>query len=152
MPDESDLPDAAARVDARKVDASSLFWRVRMRTLALPLALLAGLALVPTPAQADAGETCVTYAYVADYHWYRACADPKDTACAVYLQEQHGVTVTNTCLVGVPGVETQAQCSFIGQDLDYTHHVCVDASDRRCPVYTLRTSGGSSSKTCLTDP
>lgn len=48
---------------------------------------------------ADAWDGCVQYAYVADYHWYYACANPKDASCPVYLKERHGVTETRACVV-----------------------------------------------------
>lgn len=125
-----------------------------MRPFAL-LAALVPLLLVPAPAQATdapdpAWDGCVQYMYVADYHWYWICVAPRDLSCPVYLKEQHGVTVTKECVAGGPELESRPTCVWVGQDLDYTHYLCVDPFDPSCPVYAKRTDGSSTWRTCVT--
>ena len=106
----------------------------------LPLATLAALVLValPAPTATAAGELvdeCVVY-YVADYHWYYTCVDPKDPSCAVYTQERHGVTWTpKECVVGV-GVTIAAPEPVCvptnGGGMDYYSQACALDGPRRC--------------------
>jgi hypothetical protein len=119
---------------------------------ALTLAALAG-ALFAAPfaaaTDAPAWDGCVQYAYVADYHWYWVCVAPKDLSCPVYFKEQHGVTVTKSCVVESGGVASpEVTCIPTSGGLDYPSFLCVDAGDARCPVYTITTSDWGVRKTC----
>ena len=122
----------------------------RLVPLATLVALFA-LALPAPTASAEAGlgapgEQCVVM-YVADYHWYYTCVDPKGGLCAVYTWEQHGVTKTpKECLVGTPvtsadAVQAEPVCiPTNGGGMDYHSEVCVDADSRTCIV---RSRGGN---------
>lgn len=122
-----------------------------MRALPLLAAALLTTTLAPAASAAtESADLCVEYAYVADYHWYWVCVDPKGGACAVYFREQHGVTVTERCLKDeVVIVPPAPRCVQYAQDLDYSHHLCVDATDASCAVYLWRTSGGHETRTCV---
>ena len=113
----------------------------------IALASLAALLLmaVPAPTASAAGDVaaigCVQYMYIADYHWYYVCVDPKGGLCAVYFQERHGMTWSaKQCLVPLDdaapsAVSPAAVCvPTNGGGLDYHSQVCVDAGDRRCLV------------------
>lgn len=100
---------------------------------------LAATALLLPTANAEAG-TCVNYLYIADYHWYYACADPKDASCAVYTAEQHGAAYSEQCY----GVDVMlggtALCTPETGDLDHRWSICA-AADTDCPVYQRYQSG-----------
>jgi hypothetical protein len=123
----------------------------------LALCALAALALAalpaPTAAASDplAAGKCYEYMYVADYHWYYVCVEPKGGLCAVYFQERHGVTYTpKDCLVDAPATAAPGPtCVPTSGGLDYHSFLCVDAGDRGCPVYTLASSDAGVVKTCI---
>lgn len=109
------------------------------------LASLAALLLMalPAPAATAAGEAeldCVEYLYVADYHWYYVCVDPKGGTCAVYFQERHGMTWTpRECLVPLGEAPAMPAATSIcvptnGGGLDYYSQACVNPGERRCLV------------------
>jgi hypothetical protein len=114
------------------------------------LLALAFLALAAPAASAgglpvDTKDVCVQYMYIADYHWYYVCADPKDASCVVYEKQVHGVTETRTCY-GVPDtVAVRDLCSPEIGDLDHRYAICASAN-ARCPVYVAHQNGG---RTCL---
>lgn len=128
----------------------------RMKPALALLALLA-LPLAGTASAADAPSlgACVNYAYVADYQWHYLCVEPADTSCPIYTRVSNGVAWgPKECLVEPPAVSSDLlapRCILFAQDLDYSHHACVDTRDASCPVYTLRTSGGHSDKWCPGD-
>lgn len=95
-----------------------------------------------------AADFCVQYMYVADYHWYWICADPKGD-CILYEKEQHGVTVTTRCLVPGVAVDTREACVNYANDLDYRHYVCADPGNPDCAVSTKRESGAHVTRTCV---
>ena len=108
--------------------------------LACTLALAATAFAFPAASAADAGK-CVNYAYVADYHWYYVCVDPKDASCVVSTKEQHGTTVTEECYgVGLTTSADPVCTEYIG-DLDHRWRYCVDAGSLKCPVYVEQQSG-----------
>ena len=125
-----------------------------MERLPLALAALAALLAAPTVAAVDlsgqAPPECVQYMYVADYHWYWVCANPKDLSCPLYFKEQHGVTVTKSCAVEPPATAApEPVCVPTSGGLDYPSFLCVDAGNPRCAVYTLTSSDWGVQKTCV---
>ena len=128
---------------------------IPIRTILLTSALaLLALSLAPAvPAAGDVGSAwdgCVQYAYVADYHWYWVCVNPKDPSCPVYTKEQHGVTVTRECVaLGASTVAPEPHCIPTSGGLDYHSFLCVDAGDPKCPVYTLSSSDAGIRKDCV---
>lgn len=119
-----------------------------LATFALLTAALPGLA----PAAGATADPCVQYMYVADYHWYYACVDPKRGACAVYTKERHGMTWSERCLVetdpttvlGAP----EAQCYPTSGGMDYPSFLCVDPGNAKCAVYTVTTSDQGVQRRC----
>lgn len=126
-----------------------------LRAILLPATALLVLAafgpLVPAAgATAVAPPECVEYLYVADYHWYRVCAEPKDLSCPVYFEEQHGVTVYKECVVpALNGVDSAGACIPTSGGMDYPSWLCVDPKDPLCPVYTVTTSDWGTTKRCF---
>lgn len=123
-----------------------------MRTLLLPATALLVLAtfgsLVPA-AGATAPPECVEYLYVADYHWYWVCANPKDLGCPVYTKEQHGMTVRKECVLPeLSGADLAASCIPTSGGMDYHSYLCVDPKDPKCAVYTLTASDWGVQKRC----
>ena len=121
--------------------------------LALALAaLLAAAALLPAPAEAadplDAWDGCVQYAYVADYHWYYVCVNPRDASCPVYFKERHGMTWTRQCAVETSS-DLLPKCIPFANDLEYQYDLCVEPRDLQCPVYVHRHNGGYGTKHCV---
>lgn len=119
-----------------------------MKTTTLALLATTALIALALPAQAaevSAAETCVQYAYVADYHWYWLCVNPKSTSCPVYEKAQHGVTVTRTCIGGDVTLNAEPICTPETGDLDYRWSYCA-STDLDCPLYRLAQNG---TKTCL---
>lgn len=118
-----------------------------LATLALMTAALPALA----PAAAAEADLCVEYMYVADYHWYYACVDPKGGACAVYTKERHGMTWTESCLVetsATPSGAPSASCIPTSGGLDYHSYLCIEPSNPKCAVYTLSSSDWGIEKRC----
>lgn len=117
------------------------------------LAALLAFALLGIAAPAAAAPPeCVQYAYVADYHWYYACADTQDASCKVYLKERHGMTESRDCLVPVPQATTGAPgpvCVPTSGGLDYPSWACVDAGNPKCAAYTVTTSDAGVQKRCF---
>jgi len=112
-----------------------------LRTATLLVLASFALLLAP-PASAEAADTCVQYAYVADYQWYYLCANPGNLSCPVYFKRVVGVTETRDCVV--PSASVSAICTPFTGDLDYRWRYCAQANVR-CPVYH-ETQGGV--KTC----
>jgi hypothetical protein len=122
----------------------------------LAFTALAALALLAVPAPAAAADPlaagkCYEYMYVADYHWYYVCVEPKGGLCAVYFQERHGVTWTpKDCLVDAPStVDFEPLCiPTNGGGLDYHSFLCVDLGSLDCPVYTEAHTDSGIRRTC----
>lgn len=143
-----DFPDAGLRycVDA---DADCKVREERITFLGTESRCIVGPAGGADQAAADVA--CVQYAYVADYHWYWVCVDPKDKSCAVSLKEQHGMTVTRQCLPGnvQTGSWTAGACVPTSGGMDYHSFVCVNASDPKCALYTLSSTDAGVQKRCV---
>jgi hypothetical protein len=113
-----------------------------MKTTLIVAVALVALAFLFPAADASAGETCVNYLYVADYHWYYACVNPSDATCVASTKEVNGASTQQTCV----GVRAQTRCTPWTGDMDHMFRVCVAPSDLGCAVYREAQSGG---KTCV---
>ncbi|GEM_PF-3775698 len=110
------------------------------RILLLSAFSLVAAAFLFPAAGAQAGDTCVEYAYVADYNWYYLCVSTR-SACPIYEKHVSGVTETRTCLVSLPAVGTSIhECTPYTGDIDHQFRFCV-VGDTDCPVYEEFTNG-----------
>lgn len=112
------------------------------------LALLSVLSLafvgVALPsASASAGDTCVEYAYVADYNWYYLCAGTAGD-CLLYQKHVSGVSETRTCYVSsdAPAFDALPYCTPMTGDMDHQFSLCVGGSDPTCFAYEQFANGG----------
>lgn len=126
------------------------------RMLRATLALLAlSVSLVPAPASAEvAPPYCYNYLFVHDYQWYFVCADPRQPTCPVYFVKSNHPSYPRgepQCVVDAPFASNvgEVRCVPTGQDMDYTHHLCVDLSRADCQVWQERRTGGHTLTRCL---
>jgi hypothetical protein len=113
------------------------------RILLLSALSLVAAGFVAPVATAQAGDTCVEYAYVADYNWYYLCASTKGD-CAVYQKHVSGVSESRTCLVSTVIAQQGpvTSCTPMTGDMDHQFSFCATTGNLKCPVYEKFGNGG----------
>jgi hypothetical protein len=140
-----------------------------VRTLSLVTAILLATVTLAAPAAAlpvdaaplddaaltttTSSETCADFPIGLDFG-FGACANPKDTSCAVYWYTYGPGGYDRTCYVSVPTSASAPSACVDGPPVMLDHYwgVCVDAKDTTCLAYAYSTGAGGYQRTCVGTP